>query len=149
MRWKEMLKGTGTGLRSPTVNLSKLPKFSGPKVKVELGMRAPGWLDSRLPGAGPLAVAGGKQPAGTKGKPIRFPVVGKQPRQAYSHTHSISYTNHCTRVHVCTHTHTHTAPGLGCPENSTSREWTTLRTVYAGEQCLRRAGCWGPYSQPG
>ena len=80
-RWKEMLKGTGIGFQSPTVNLSKLPKLSGPRVKVELGMRAPGWLDSRLPGAGPLAGAGGKQPAGTKGKPIRFPAVGKQPRQ--------------------------------------------------------------------
>lgn len=50
-----MLKGTGTGLRSPTANLSKLPKLSGPGAKVKLGMRAPGRLDSRLPSAGPLA----------------------------------------------------------------------------------------------
>ena len=35
-RWKEMLKGTGTGLQSPTVNLSKQPKLSGPGAKVGL-----------------------------------------------------------------------------------------------------------------
>ena len=33
-----MLKGTGIGFQSPTVNLSKLPKLSGPRVKVELGL---------------------------------------------------------------------------------------------------------------
>lgn len=122
-RWKEMLKEAGTGLRSPTVNLSKLPRLSGPEVKVEAGMRAPGWLwtpDYLVPGLWPGQE--GKQPAGTKGKLIRFPVVGAQPRQAYSHTYTASPTQTIAR------THTHPAPGLGCPENSPSREQTTLRT---------------------
>ena len=96
-----MLKGAGTGLRSPTVNLSKLPRLSGPEVKVEAGVRAPGWLWTpgySVPGLWPGQE--GKQPAGTKGKLIRFPVVGKQPRQAYSLTYTASPTQTIAHTHT-------------------------------------------------
>ena len=147
-RWKEMLKGTGTGLQSPTVNLSKQPKLSGPGAKVELGMRAPGRLDSPLPSAGPLVGAGGEQPTGTKGKLVRFPVGGSNPDRP-THTHTQHLLHKPLHTCACAHTHTHPAPELGCPENSPSRERTTLRTVCACKRCVRCAGCGGPYSRPG